>query len=272
MMRARHSMPALLAVLIGLAWTTQSHAAGAVNIATCQTLDSPNTTYKLTADLESCETCFVFAADRITLDLQGYSITSTCTRVNDGIRGNRDLSVIKNGTVKAFKNGISLSGPRTSLLGVVVKDNDIGINLTGSQALVKACEAAGNFIGIVVGDRGQVQQCNVHDNSGWGIVANGDNCLVTQNTLNGNSHGMQVGNGSKGTVSYNTVNQSPGTGIEVGFNFGAGYLVTRNVVLNSGQIDYRISCPSDVSFNTSTNGFPASYDLQGSGCKTPGNE
>ena len=259
------------AVLLG-ALASRAGADGAVNISACQTLSSPNTVYKLTTDLQSCATCFVITADRITLDLQGHSVTSSCGQTNDGIRGSRDLTVIKNGTVQGYKNAISLGGPRTSLLGVAVRDSDIGMNLTGPKTLVKSCEASGNFLGIVVGDRGQVQQCNVHDNSGVGIIADGDNCLVTMNTLDKNPAGIQVGNGDKCTVSYNTVTASTGTGIEVGFNFGTGYLVTRNVVLNSGGFDYSISCPSDVTFNDSTSGFPASYELVGSGCRTAGNE
>ena len=63
----------LLAVL-----ASRADADGAVNINTCQTLSTPNTVYKIIADLTSCGFCLIVAADRITIDLQGHSITSSC--------------------------------------------------------------------------------------------------------------------------------------------------------------------------------------------------
>ena len=50
------------------------------------------------------------------------------------------------------------------------------------MALSSPLEASGNDIGIEVdGDRGQVQQCNSHDNASIGIAALGDHCLITMN-------------------------------------------------------------------------------------------
>jgi hypothetical protein len=274
----------MVAGLVALAWTTHASADGAANFSTCQTLSSPNTTYRLTTDLTSCETCLVVGAERITIDLQGHSITSTCGPTNDGIvnSGAQDLIVIKNGSIIGFSMGIHLSGGRHSVLGVIVRDNnDIGINLPGPRNLVKSCEAAGNFIGVLVGDRGQVQQCNVHDNRDTGIIAVGDYCLVTMNTANKNGAAIATvtedrpGALGRCTVSFNTVNNSLRFGIRVDpFEDGSGHLVTRNVVLNTqnGGPDYTITCPSDVTFNTSTNGFPTSYELSGKGCKTVGND
>ena len=75
-------------------------------------------------------------------------------------------------------------------------------------------------------------------------------------------------------MSYNTVKNSFSGGIQVdAAEDGDRHLVTRNVVVNtSNGPDYTVNCPSDVTFNTSTNGFPTSYDLLGTGCKTVGNE
>lgn len=269
MTRARNWMPMLVAVL-ALVCAPYVHATGVINISTCQTLDSPNTVYRLTEDLQSCETCFVFAADKVTLDMQGHTIESSCFQEHDGMRGNRDSTVVKNGTVRSYKNGLSLSGPRTTVLGVTVTANDIGMNLTGPLALVKSCTARDNFVGVIVGERGQVQQCNIVL-SGQGIIANGDNTLVTQNILDSNDTGISAGNGNKATVSYNTV-KNGANGIEVGIAGGTGHLVTRNVALNNAIVDYNVNCPSDVTYNSSSNGFPDSYHFEGIGCKTVGNE
>src|SRR5262245_58667630 len=99
MTRARTSI--IAAALLALAWTTDARADGAVEIDTCQTLSSPNTTYKLIADIETTTfDCLLLAADRITVDLQGHSITAGNPPLpNNAIRnaGSRDLIVIKNG-------------------------------------------------------------------------------------------------------------------------------------------------------------------------------
>jgi parallel beta-helix repeat protein len=119
----------------------------------------------------------------------------------------------------------------------------------------------------VVGDRGQVQQCNSHHNQGLGIIAIGDNCLITMNTANLNdSEGIRI-NGNKCTVSYNTASNNQDVGIRT--ILGSGHLVTHNVALNNA---FSIVCPSTVTYNDSTNGFPASYNLVGPGCHTANND
>jgi len=258
-------------LLAGLAFAGRVEADGVVFIDSCQTLSTPNTVYRLTTNLTSgCFGCLVVAADKITIDMQGHSLTSQgCPAGDTGIGQNasHDAITVKNGTIQGYTEGIAL-GTRASVLGVnVFNSGDIGIRL-GAQGLVKSCELSGNFVGIDLGPRGQVQQNNVHNNF-HGIIARGDNDLVTMNTVTANIDGIILQNGDKSTVSYNTVSGN-NTGIST-FD-GVGYLITRNVALNNSSIDYSIDCPSDVTFNESTLGFPTSYDLNGTGCKTPGND
>ena len=65
-------------LIAALTWASVASAAGAVNIASCQTLGTSNTVYKLTANLTRCGDCLVVANSRITIDLQGHSITGQC--------------------------------------------------------------------------------------------------------------------------------------------------------------------------------------------------
>jgi parallel beta helix pectate lyase-like protein len=261
------------AIVVALAGADRASAAGAVLISTCQTLTDTNTTYKLTTDLTSCNDCLVVATSKITIDLQGHSITNTvCPGSNAAIsdQGSKfDLIVVKNGKVAGYDTGVRLSeSTRVSVLGVTAKDSTNGI-LAGPQALVKSSEASGNSVGIVVRDRGQVQQCNAHDNAQVGIAAFGDNCLITMNTANNNDgFGIVTINGNRCTVSYNTASNNGFVGIDVGAGDlgGTGHLVTQNVALDNDIVDYTIKCPSDVTNNTSTNGFPASYEIDGTGC------
>lgn len=76
-------------------------------------------------------------------------------------------------------------------------------------------------------------------------------------------------------VSYNTANDNRFFGIFA----SQGSLVTHNTAMNNNREtpgfefkDFAAACPSTVTFNTSTKGFPASYSLVGNGCQTVGNE
>jgi hypothetical protein len=240
-----------VALVSALAGADVVSAGGAVPISACQTLSDANTTYKLTADLIGCLECLVVANDKITIDLQGHSITSSCgggAGIASELNIGRDLIVIKNGSIKGYSFGIGLStSRRVSVLGVTVRDNSTYGIAVGPDSLVKACEASGSGIGVLVFDRGQVQQCNSHDNAN-GIEAVGDNCLITMITANENFFsGINVF-GNKCTVSYNTANNNSSTGIFAPFS--ARHLITRNVALNNGNHDYSIGCPSDDSTTT----------------------
>ena len=61
----RHLAAVTLVAGAALAWATGARAAGVVNIDTSRLLDSPNTTYKLTRDLTSCDAaCLIVLEDR----------------------------------------------------------------------------------------------------------------------------------------------------------------------------------------------------------------
>jgi len=268
-----------VALVIALAGVHQARAAGAVNINSCQTLSGGNTTYKLTADLTSCDTCLVVAADKITIDLQGHSITNTgCPGANVAIYDEGsvfDVITVKNGSVSGYSSGVFLvASTRVSVLGVTAHDNDVYGIATGSLSLVKASTTYNNGVaGILayLGDRAQIQQCNAHHNGAFGIIAeSSSNCLITMNIANANGTGIETAFGNKCTVSFNTSSNN-GNGINAGLFGGNGHLVTQNVALSNSANDYGIACPSDVTNNTSTNGFPASYAFSGSGCHTVNN-
>ena len=93
------------------------------------------------------------------------------------------------------------------------------------------------------------------------------------NTANANLDGIVV-EGNKCTVSYNTASNNGFVGIEAD---GTGHLITQNVAMNNGSLfgeplDYQINCPSTVTNNTSTNGFPTSYEIFGTDCHLANNQ
>src|SRR5262245_55408484 len=248
-------------------WANDAHAAGAVNIASCQVLDIPNTTYKLTANLTSSSDCLIVAGDRITIDLQGHSITGTdlavfgFAAITDFGQA-RDLIVVKNGmpgTLSGFFYGINLISTRSSVIGIDESNNiGTGIRMPGVKALIKSSRTSQNNQGIAAeGDRAQIQQCDASNNATIGISA-GSRCLVTMNTANNNSPNPENGYGIAAfgehcTVSFNT---AAGNGIVGIFASGTGTLITQNTAMGNG-IDFLLECPSDVTFNTSSLGFPA---------------
>lgn len=274
---ARAALAALVSLAGCLAWSASALAAGVILFDSCQTLALPNTVYKLTADLESCGgSCLIIAADRITIDLQGHSITSSCGRTGRGISDSTtvpstDLAVIKNGAIYGYDQGLRLDkAARASVLGITANDNTRGIVTHGANTLIKSCVARLNIQrGIdIYGDRTQVQQCNASENGANGIVSqSGRDMLITMNTANGNGdNGMFLTVDT--TASFNTANNNGAVGIRV----AAGSLLTRNTAMNNGT-DYNIGCPSEATFNTSS-GNPGSYVYTPSadGCHIVGNE
>jgi len=135
-----------IALVTTLAGPPRARAGGVVAIDSCRTLTDANTTYKVTTDLDSCGRCLVVAADQITIDLQGHSITSTCPGNDSAIIGvGQDLIVVKNGSITGYHVGVNLSDiTRVSVLGVTANDNNFAGMLIGRRGLVKSSEALRN--------------------------------------------------------------------------------------------------------------------------------
>ena len=134
------------------------------------------------------------------------------------------------------------------------------------------------FLGIVAGERCTVSHNDANGNDIRGIAV-GTKSLVTSNAANNNSLlGITVSCPS--TVTNNTATgndlattPSKGTGRGITARDGSGHLVTGDVALNNALgLDYAIDCPSTVTNNESSNGFPASCDLVGPGCRTVNNQ
>jgi parallel beta-helix repeat protein len=244
-----------VAILSAIAGADRASAGGVKIFSACQTLSDFNTVYKLATDLGSCGDCLFVTNSKITIDLQGHSIASTCPsggKVGAAITDDfapLDLITVKNGSIIGYDVGVLLAGSsRASVLGVKTKNHSFNGVWLGAHGLVKFTESSGNSYGIEVGAYGQVQQSNAHDNE-VGILAIGDNCLITGNTANSNGAGIET-SGDKCTVSYNTANDNRFFGILAGvFGIGTGHLITQNVALHNGtvefgEIDFAINCPS----------------------------
>ena len=264
-----------LAALCFALGSTGADAAGIVNIATCQTLTTPNTVYRLTEDLTACDECLIVTADRITIDLQGRSIIGTCDGSGVGIAGQDvALTTVRNGLISGFGVGIDLLFSRRSqVLNVHAVDNLLAGIFVGTQSLVKSSSASGSLLfGILADERSQIQDSDASFNFLVGIAA-GDRCLVTRNTANGNEGGG-IATGGSCTVSFNVASGNGGIGILAGgisLLDGSNDLVTRNIANDNGDIGISVQCPGTVTFNQAS-GNGLDYELFGTPpCRTVNN-
>ena len=238
----------ILAVAAVAAFALVPAPASAVTpVSGCRGLDRAGETYVLTADISaSMDPCFFVDADRITLDLNGHTITGTNgVGIWDG-GASRTSTVVKNGRFTKFNEGILLEdSTRSTVRAVNASDNHGRGIIVGPNSLVKDCTVLRNALGgITAGDGGQVEGCLVQDNNGGFGILGGQRMLVTRNTVIGNGSGIEVGRNS--TVTHNT---STGNG-ESGIAVDAGSLVSRNTANGNGGSGIYAVCPSTVTHNT----------------------
>src|SRR5262245_21501648 len=255
--------------------------------------------YVLANNLAMDGHCLVVTADSVTIDLAGFVITGG--RSGAGIAGGGRNLAVRNGTIAQFGAGLAIRGANATVEGVrvignsrgiaassatirgnTVLDNSVvGIEATGVSTII-GNTVIGNFDGIVAAGGSIVSNNTVQANravgiavpsrgvegpgglmSGNNVVGNGKEgilggpgSLVSGNVvLNNGSVGIEVGAVVSGsTVSGNTVQGNGGAGISV----GGGSTVTNNTVADG----ITGLCPSNITQNTSVNGF----SFSGKGC------
>jgi hypothetical protein len=124
-----------VAVVAAVGLGDPAPAAAVTPVNACTDLTKAGETYVLTGDIPfppGRAACFVLLADRITLDLNGHTITGPGA-VFDGQAGiwdnnqARTLTVVKNGSVRAFEVGLLLQlATRGTVRGVTASDNVVG--------------------------------------------------------------------------------------------------------------------------------------------------
>jgi hypothetical protein len=194
---------------------------GPIEIEKCQTISQPGS-YKLVNNLTftgPTGTCLSIAADFVTIDLVGFTITGSGLVVlgapnTTAIASGHDRTgiTVRNGSISGFGVGVNLEGDGSIVEGLRVfggpGTSELGIAATG---IVKN----NTVVGIVSGGGGPLAT---------GISASG---IVTGNYVTRNRFaGIQVGQGS--TVIGNTATDNLGFGI-------------------------RVSCPANVTDNTAVN-------------------
>lgn len=207
--------------------------------------------YYLTANLagEAGKAGIEIAADNVTLDLNGFTVSNAGTNGITATTANQTNTVIRNGTVQlSAQDGIDLNGSTNARVENVTSTFNVGFGIeVGNRATVVRCLARANGNhgitasneclisdcvssvnvnagtnnprGIVAGFRSVVSRCVVNDNEGNGIVV-GIACRVTDCTSSGSSFtGIVAGQGS---VISGCISQSNTTGFSA--DFGSTYV------------------------------------------------
>ena len=266
-------MLVLFTAIVTLTWV--GDAAAVTSLSTCQTLKKASETYVLTADLRSSGDCLLLAADRVTIDLRGHSITGdgTGAGIHEGDSA-RTLITVRNGTIQGFQYGIDLaSSTRSEIRNITSNANTTNGMILGNRALVKASTALRNaWYGIEALDYAQVQDSVASENGVGGILV-GDHGVVTHNVADANVGDLPgdyvsgITAGAFATLNTNYVGNNSGHGISV----GSGSQVNYNTADNNEGPGIQASCPSTVSNNKSFSNNP-NYVMSPEGCRATNNK
>ena len=168
---------------------------GPTQIKSCGTLAAPGS-YVVVQNLTATGDCLVIAADFVTVDLGGFTLTGNGTTgegITDQLAGHTGV-VVRNGAVTQFGFGVSMAtGSRLTIEGVRAVDNNVHGMSIGMNSIIRGNTVSGNGgIGISV-DVGSVVAGNVvSHNLDDGIAAERGGIVSGNSSTNNGTHGIDV--------------------------------------------------------------------------------
>jgi hypothetical protein len=235
-----------VACLVVATLLARQASAAPKEIKNCKTIHASGS-FVLAGNLDATGDCLLIAADFVSIDLDGYTISGNGT--GSGVRAATDELRkgirIFNGTIRGFETGIDLGswGVQVTAEHLHVNGNsNVGIAING-QAVVKDCVVSENGDGINVGSRSLVTGNDSSFNTASGIV------VGVGSTIIGNTVGV---NGNNGLVASNSSTVLNNTA-QANTHHGIGVTCASNVMGNTADLN-------------GTNLF-----LQGTGCNVSGN-
>lgn len=177
-------MKNIILLIGGIFFLSIISVAYAGNIAGCSNLDTANTIYTLTANIDNdAGTCMEIQADNVTLDCQGYTI--------DGVQGNNNFGIIGDDAgINKFNN--------ITIRGCKIKEFDTGIYLGGiSNATVSNSTIYSNsnygIFSIAYGGTSyntSIYNVTIYNNSIGIGFSTSNNSIIFNNTIYNNSKGI----------------------------------------------------------------------------------
>ncbi|MCX6767206.1 MAG: right-handed parallel beta-helix repeat-containing protein, partial [Candidatus Micrarchaeota archaeon] len=216
-----------------------------------QAIDAAGETYELNQSISSAgATCLTAAADNVTIDCKGFSITGDdVTSSTYGVSfPDRYNVTVKNCNISDYYTGIYLWSATSSTItnnsiSSCFSTNGDGINAAGSYHTAYNITITYNNItsnagmGIrITSTYANVSYNNISFNGGRAIDAdNAPNSTFSYNTLDFNSHfGIRLsGDAFWSVISNNVVNNTAGSGLEAAISVIDYTTVENNIVVNT---------------------------------------
>jgi hypothetical protein len=161
---------------------------GPREIEKCQTIDQPGS-YKLVHNLTARGDCLVITANFVTIDLTGFVISGNGTGTGVVLRPpfGVDGTAIRNGSITNFDTGVLLVAEHSSVEGLRVTGNSIGVIAAG---IVKGNIVWANDFGMEAG--GVVTGNNASGNGRTGILADFASTVIGNRSFNNGGIGLDV--------------------------------------------------------------------------------
>jgi parallel beta-helix repeat protein len=280
-MKTALALAAVLLLGIG-AISPAAHAAG--TISACPTTITSSGKWTVTTNLTAAAgvNCITVAADRVVIDLQGYTITGSGFSSGVITDGSRNNIIVANGTIIGFNQAINLCPAACTYITVshvtVMNTGFSGIDISGDYGVVSDTQANSNgtygiyFYGnyntvynTVANNNGQygiaflqsssnntVSNSPAYGNGIDGMIFAGSNNTVVDSQAVGNGqHGMNF-NVANNTITDSQANNNKADGILIG---GSENLLTGNVANSNGSVGISVVCPGNL-YGNIANGNP----------------
>jgi parallel beta-helix repeat protein len=274
-----------LAVVLPVGIGAISPAADAAGtISACPTTISSGGKWTVTTNLTAAAgvNCITVAADRVVIDLQGYTITGSGFSSGVITDGSRNNIIVANGTIIGFNQAINLCPANCTYITVshvtVMNTGFSGIDISGDYGVVSDTQANSNgTYGIYFyGNNNTVYNTVANNNGQYGIAflqsstnntvsnspayGNGVDGMIFAGSNNTVINSQAVGNGQHGmnfeaannTITDSQANNNKADGILIG---GSENLLTGNVANSNGSVGISIVCPSNL-YGNIANGNP----------------
>ncbi len=188
---------AILALILG-ANSTEGVAkgpSGPTQIKSCGTLSEPGS-YVVVQNLTATGDCLVIAADFVTIDLGGFTLTGNGTAgegITDQSAGHVGV-VVRNGAVTGFGFGVRIAnGSRLTIEGIRAINNNVHGMSIGMNSIVKGNTVSGNGSIGISADTGSIVTGNIASGNGDDGIAVESGSTVSGNTSTNNTvYGIDV--------------------------------------------------------------------------------
>ena len=205
------------------------------------TINNPGYYYfggNLAINLTGTNAAITVAANNVTIDLMGFSLTNTYASgwAANGIYMNgRNNVEVRNGTLVNFQEAVfesSSSGANHRAINLRLNNCGDGIYLRGKNHLVKDCTASNNYDGIAI-DAGTISNCVACDNTNFGIRLTGAGSVIGNIANNNTIRNFSLGTAS--TATNITVNRNSASGLATNYYTPGGSTGVLISTLNAGQ-------------------------------------